>query len=281
MFALAKKLFGSDELSFLADAKRAQQLTTADSATYSADRIFLNHPPTIDPASKVKADNWISWRAASYPAKRHSEYLCIMPGDLKKSPKILLSAVLDISNGLDDYLSRFDSKQRYDIMGKKAKARGYTARSIVPREHSAEIHAIIHSSDSRQGRDIAPLFNERPADYPFTEYEGYTDANYQDICVGVFSASGDMVAYLLGKRVGHHVQYDEIMGHAEHLDNRIMFLLHYAFLESCVSQDTIPNCLNYGAWYSGANPFDPNGGLNFWKRKTRFTPAYLIATPGQ
>ena len=77
-------------------------------------------------------------------------------------------------------------------------------------------------------------------------------------------------------RVGDHVQYDEIMGHADHLGNDVMYLLHYAFVQLCVENAAPPRCLNYGSWYSGANPFSPQGGLNRWKRKVNFKPAYLI-----
>src|SRR5690606_4844736 len=126
---------------------------------------------------------------------------------------------------VDRYLEEFTAKRRYDILGKKALKAGYTARPIRhPAEYSREIYNIVHSSDTRQGRTIATMYDNRPADYDFPDYRPVQDPNYQDICTGVFAPDGTLVAYLLGKRVGHHVCYDEIMGHADHLAHDIMYL---------------------------------------------------------
>jgi hypothetical protein len=254
---------------------RFQRLTEEDGAIYGSPLLVtLVAPDAGHDADRRKLERWIRWRAAPYAASRHSEYLAL-PSDGPAGPRIMLSAVLRTPASPEAYLAEIDQKRRYDILGKKALARGYSVRMISPWEHGAEIHRIIHSTESRQGRPIAPLFADRPADHPFDEYRSSGDPLFADICVGVFSEAGALVAYLLGKRVGDHVQYDEIMGHGEHLANDIMYLLHWAFLGACISAPRPPAWLHYGAWYSGANPFSPEGGLNRWKRKTKFVPAYL------
>lgn len=263
----------------LANAKRFQQLTPEDKAIYGAPELSFLSPPPPQSGAVEKRSRWLEWRAAPYPADRHSEYLCRLPDDLKgKPPRILISATLDIREGLDLYLKAFDKKGRYRVTGKKAINAGYEAGPLGhPRDRAREIHAIIHSSTERQGRPIASSFDQRPESYAFPEYDDSGDPNYRDICTGVFAPDGTLAAYLLGKRVGDHVQYDEIMGHNEHLANDVMYLLHIAFVTQCLEQETVPRCLNYGPWYSGQDPYSATSGLNFWKRKIRFQPAYLIA----
>lgn len=256
--------------------KTFQALTDEDQQTYGAPRlIYLDPPPSADPASAAKRENWINWRAAPYPADRHSEYL-YLPFDGDTGPKILLCACMPSPESFDAYLAMVSRKHRYDIRGAKATSLGYTAAPIRPAEQAEQIWNVIHSSDTRQDRPIAKMFAERPRDCGFPEYADFADPNYQDICCGVFAPGGELAAYLLGKRVGHHVQYDEIMGHADHLRNSVMYLLHRAFLELCIASPIAPQCLNYGPWYSGSSPFSSDGGLNRWKRKARFEPAFLI-----
>jgi hypothetical protein len=263
----------------LGDAKRFQQLTEEDRAIFRApELISLDPPETNDPLAQEKRRKWLEWRAAPYPASRHSEYLLRLPGDLDgPAPRILISAVLDPAAGIDAYMDGLDKKRRYQVEGRKARNMGYTTTPIAhPRDQAEAIHAIIHSSTERQGRAIAPMFDQRPADHAFPDYDLCDDPNYRDICTGVFAPNGSLAAYLLGKRVGDHVQYDEIMGHADHLAHDVMYLLHFAFLRQCLEQEIVPRCLNYGPWYSGQDPYSASSGLNFWKRKTRFRPAYLI-----
>lgn len=254
-----------------------QRLTTEDYEEYGQPQmIYLNPPKGKDPEAEKKRTNWIRLRAAPTPAKRHSEYLHIPELDGSGGPKILISAVMATPSSTEVYLEKFKAKRRYKIAGRKASKEGYSARPIKPAEHNHEIYEIIHSSTERQGRAIADAYDQRPSNYKFPDYLDFDDPDYQDICSGVFSPEGELVAYLLGKRVGHHVQYDEIMGHMDHVKNDVMYLLHYQFLLQCMETSTPPQCLNYGPWYSGKNPFSSKGGLNRWKRKVRFQPAYLI-----
>lgn len=256
-----------------------QSLTDDDSHYYQDDNfIELPLPQIVDNRSKSKVDNWLSWRAAPYPADRHSEYLLLWPNDQgKRSPRILLSAVLDPNNLSTEEVSRMDGKKRYFITGRKAINQGYVGcRLSHPKLFANDIYEVIHSNHLRQGRPIAEMYRYRARDFQFPDYDLYEHPECRDICVGVMSPEGQLVAYLLGKRVGAHVQYDEIMGHADHLKNRIMQLLHYYFIEQCLREEVIPTCLNYGPWYSGKNPYSPDTGLNYWKRRMGFQPAYLV-----
>jgi len=262
----------------LADPDRFQQLTDEDKAQYGSPGLEMLAPPlTGDADCDRKRGNWIDWRAAPYSAKRHSEYLFEPEKDLGgQHARILISAVMPTPVDMDAYLAGIHRDRRYTVRGKKAENRGYRARGIAPAEHGDEIYEIIHSSKDRQGRPIAEMFDARPRTWRFPDYMAFSHPEYRDICVGVFDPEGVLVAYLLGKRVGHHVQYDEIMGHAEHVGNDVMYLLHFYFLQQCAEQEVVPVCLNYGPWYSGENPYSAMGGLNHWKRRIGFRPAYLI-----
>lgn len=255
-----------------------QPLRDCDIAEYGSPELcFLAAPAPSDDLSARKRQSWLTFRAAPYSAARHSEYLFIPESDLEgNGPKIMLSAVMTLPVDLQAYLGAMPAGRRYTVRGKKAESRGYRAREIRPGEHAQAIWEVVHSSSQRQGRPISPLYADRPRDWPFSEYCEYQDPNYADICCGVFTEHGKLAAYLLGKRVGDHVQYDEIMGHADHVGSDVMYLLHYFFLKTCLERASIPICLNYGPWYSGVNPFSPKGGLNEWKRRVGFRPAYLI-----
>lgn len=261
--------------SLLNEENRFQQLTQEDIKEFGTPKlIFLEPPITDDPICNIKRQNWIDWRAASYPAKRHSEYLFNSTRDIEEpSPKVLISAVLPPKRDVEAYFVN-EFKDRRKI--RKAQSLGYYAQPIAPKDFSQDIWEIIHSSEERQGRKIANLYANRPKEWSFPEYISYQHPAYQDICVGVFDKNDKLVAYLLGKRAGDHVQYDEIMGHYDHIANNVVHLLHLYFLEECSKQEVFPTCLNYGPWYSGENPYSPLGGLNAWKRRVGFHPAYLI-----
>lgn len=259
-----------------------QPLTDEDKQIYTKPEIIEISPPsTAEEISILKRDNWIEWRAASYPAKRHSEYL-FLHDDNPENTKILISAVMDLPENLEEYIKgdeSMNSRKRYNrkrkIEAKKSINKGYSFQRINPGLHSKGIWEIIHSSKERQGRAIVDKFFDRDPDYEFPEYKNFSDPNYQDICTGVFDINNILVAYLLGKRVGDHVQYDEIMGHNNHLVNDIMYLLHLGFIKHCLGAEIPPRFLNYGAWYSGLEPFSSKSGLNKWRRKVGFRPAYL------
>ena len=252
-----------------------QPLTEGDTEQYGTPPIIELAPPsTEDPVASERRANWLEWRAASYAADRHSEYLAFR--EEASPPKILLSAILRTPSDLETYFASIPRKQRYYARAAVAQREGYTTESIEPADHGRAIHAIVHSVDDRQGRPITSMFAERSPNHGFPLYRACSDPSYECVCSGVFAPDGILVAYLLGMRVGDHVQYDEIMGHQDHLSQGVMYLLHRGFLEQAIALEVTPRFLNYGPWYSGRDPFSPKSGLNLWKRRLQFEPAYLM-----
>ncbi len=257
-----------------------QRLTSEDTLNYGSPNVmFLKPSHTLCDVAATKRQEWFEWRGASYPANRSAEYLHIYSDTdhHETETKVLLSAVLSPAVALEYINNCAPSKTRYQLKGSKALNLGYFTRRLKhPSLFSKEIFAIVHSSKTRQGRSIAPMFDSRQASDVFARCGYSVDPNYNDIYMGVFTPSNELVGYIIGRRVGEHIQYDEIMGHNDYLNNRIMYLLHYDFLCECLKQEKVPTCLNYGPWYSGTNPFSHEGGLNRWKRRYGFQPAYLV-----
>lgn len=235
--------------------------------------VLRPRPPRTDRAA-LKLRTWVELRAAPYPAERHSEYMAFAH-DGDDAPRTLLSAVLETPTDIEAYDAARPHRHRAELRGNRARRRGYSGRRIDPAAFAGQIHEIVHSSPTRQGRGITERFATRPPDHDFSEFAPTGDPAYDDLCVGVFDRENALAAYLLGRRVDEHVQYEEIMGHADALGDGVMWLLHRVFLEHAAASDPRPRWLHYGSWYSGASPYAPDRGLNLWKRKAGFWPAYL------
>lgn len=265
-----------------------QSVLESDESRFGAPTIRkLTIPSATNAADRRKISNWISWKGAPYAAKRHSEYL-LLPSYLAKEPqRLLVSAVIHGLVSIEQYLSELGSNRRSKLKWKEATSRGFVAKKIRPEERAAEISEIITSSNERQGKPIDPRFLQRGPRHRFLEYSEDFGRELKDLCVGVETSRGSLVAYLLGKRVGDHIFYDEIMGHAEYLQYGVVDLMHIFFLEKSLEIESSSLVLHYGSWYSGSHARDPSQGLNRWKRNRGFRPAYLTLSsfsgvnPGQ
>lgn len=87
-----------------------------------------------------------------------------------------------------------------------------------------------------------------------------------------------LVAYLYLIRSGNFLFYGRIMGHGDHLRNGVMYLLHFSFLESLMSEERHGlRFVFYNAFHSGPK----DGSLTKWKQRCLFEPRYLLyAEPG-
>jgi hypothetical protein len=119
---------------------------------------------------------------------------------------------LDDVTDVDDYLSDLRYARR---RVRRAQRMGYTVGLFDPDERNAEIMAIHASLPERQGRPIDPEYLD-----PDTVYEHGSDVEYMGIWL-----DGVVVAYCRLNYAGDIAGMGRIMGHGDHLENGVMFLL--------------------------------------------------------
>ncbi len=104
----------------------------------------------------------------------------------------------------------------------KAKELGY--RFVIVRRHgrAEEIHEINTSSPQRQGRPMSPGYGVMPSQ---TEDPHYPCRRHGIHAYGVETRDGVLASYLWLYRAGQLGLVSQILGHADHLDAGIMYLL--------------------------------------------------------
>jgi hypothetical protein len=107
--------------------------------------------------------------------------------------------------------------------------RGYTFATIRRHDRIDEIHAINVSAPERQGRPMSSGYQQRPSAIPLP---AYPCARHRVSTYGVEDASGVLVAYLWLYRAGALGLVSQILGHADHLANEVMYLLWQGMLEA-------------------------------------------------
>lgn len=136
----------------------------------------------------------------------------------------------------------------------RCERRGYTFCRIDRHLFSEDIHAINTSATHRQGRPMSSGYLER------TEYAplpAYPCARHAIRDYGVLGAHG-LVAYLFLYRAGELALVSQILGHADHLENEVMWLLWQGMVAA--ESDSDPDGLIvYNRHDSGQE------GLRWWK----------------
>ena len=139
--------------------------------------------------------------------------------------------------------------------------RGYRFAEIDRAERVDEIFAINTSAPERQGRPMADSYRLRPAYSPLPAYECPRHAIY---AYGVVDALDVLAAYTWVYRAGELVMFSTILGHADRLDDHVMYLL---VREALVAQRAIGDGLAfYNRHDSGTE------GLRWQKERLGFLP---------
>ena len=143
----------------------------------------------------------------------------------------------------------------------RAHGRGYFAGTLQRENHPDDIHAINTSATYRQGRPMSHGYSVYPTDSPLP---GYPCARHAIRTTGVFhAASLKLVAYLTMIRAGQLALVSQILGHADHLENEIMYLLFECALEREIAADP-EGLVVYNRHDSGTD------GLRFFKERLGF-----------
>ncbi len=104
----------------------------------------------------------------------------------------------------------------------KCRELGYRFSVVKRHKYADDILAINTSKAIRQKRPMTPGYSERPSDAP----DPYPRCRRHGVhAYGVLAADGTLVAYLWLYRVGQLALVSQILGHADHLENGIMYLL--------------------------------------------------------
>lgn len=145
----------------------------------------------------------------------------------------------------------------------RAARRGYRFRVIERHTRSAEIHAINVSSSERQGRPMSAGYLQPPTTTPLPDYPC---ARHGVRTYGVETPDGILVAYLWLYRAGDLALVSQILGHADHLENEVMYLLVQGAVEA---EAEAGGFMVYNRFDSGSD------GLRFFKERTGFVPTVV------
>jgi hypothetical protein len=163
-------------------------------------------------------------------------------------------AVLDL-RGVDAWRDEHrTARKRAD----RAARRGYRFGPIQRHERADEIKAINLSTPVRQGRPMSAGYHAEPTRSPLPIYPCPMHGVHT---YGVETANGELVAYLWGYRSGDLALVSQILGHGDHLENEIMYLL----VEGVVRDESeLGGYLTYNRYDSGSD------GLRFFKDRCGF-----------
>jgi hypothetical protein len=164
-------------------------------------------------------------------------------------------AVLDL-RGLEVWRDEHrTARKRAD----RAKRRDYEFGTIKRHNWAQDIYAINTSATYRQGREMSAGYQQPPSTEPLPNYPCSLHGVHS---YGVFDhASARLVAYTFIYRSGDLALVSQILGHAAHLANEIMYLLVQGVV---AAESQLGGYLTYNRYDSGTD------GLRFFKDRCGF-----------
>lgn len=144
------------------------------------------------------------------------------------------------------------ARKRADRCGR----RGYAFTLVRPEERTGEIHAVNTSAAHRQGRPMSSGYQTKPVAKPDPVYPCLRHSVRR---YGVETAAGELVAYLWLYRAGELALVSQILGHQQHLENEVMYLLWQGMVEHESAEPD--GFIVYNRWDSGQD------GLRFFKER--------------
>ena len=181
-------------------------------------------------------------------------------------------------------------KGKVNRLIKKAVRAGYYVKRFDMRTFIPDLHTIHHSRMIRGGKPLREEYRksiEELGGEPTEHIEFYepqcpvhcktywgvflSEEGYKQ---GSVLTNERLVGYVKLFGAGNHCWYSHVMGHDSHLNDGIMFYLHYKMVEHSlrVRSETGLRYHVYGAWASGPR----NGDLTRWKKRSLFEPRFLI-----
>ncbi len=184
---------------------------------------------------------------------------------------------------------RTSKKGRVNREIDRARKAGYVVKRFPYALHIPDIVEIHHSKPIRNQRPMkenylksveemggaptAPIALETHAcPYHYHESWGVFQA-VEGYRQGAVTTNEKLVGYVRLRRVGNHAWYNKIMGHADHLNAGVMYLLHFEVLAHFAR--TRPHGLRHLVYHQYKDPRGDNT-LFEWKHKVLFEPRWAI-----
>jgi hypothetical protein len=168
-------------------------------------------------------------------------------------------ALLRLPDSADAYLAsgpRLPRRRR-----KHAEGAGYRYARLSPGAYLDDIVDVNRSAPERQGRPMAARLQDR-------EYVAQTVGARREIHA-ILDPEDRLRAFAVIIDAGDAYTFSAMIGHADHLEHGIMYLLMGEVVRACVEgrrPDGTPSWLVYDTLW-GASP-----GLAFFKERTGFSP---------
>lgn len=163
---------------------------------------------------------------------------------------------LDELGGAEEYLARLRYARR---RVRRASRLGYTVALFDPNERRAELLAIHASLPERQGR---------PIDAEYLDPEAASPTGREYAYVGVVR-NDTVVAYSRVQYAGDIAGMDRVMGHGDHLEAGVMFLLVAGIVDHVKQVRPQTRYIFYDTFFGAGE------GLREFKTRAGFSPHYV------
>lgn len=172
--------------------------------------------------------------------------------------KTLGVALIDrkpFANG-EEYVRSVNGKNSAAYFMRKSVRAGYTFREIDPIASIDAIYAVNISAEVRQGRVMDESYRKKFTDYPVNPNNSYYGVFLNDI----------LVAYLWVVRSGELAVLNRLLGHADHLNNGVMYHLVTGFVEQEFNSESSVKFVMYDTFFGATD------GLKMFKQRCGFKP---------
>jgi len=165
------------------------------------------------------------------------------------------ASILELAD-MDAYLAQHRTARK---RAQHARNLGHTARPIERADHVDDIYAVNTSAAERQGRPMSAGYTSRPE---FSRLPAYPCPRHRIDEWGVFTSRGGLVGYLVLYVCADLVMVSQILGHAGHMRDDIMYLL----VADALAAVPLPATVFYNMHDSGTD------GLRYFKERLGFRP---------
>jgi hypothetical protein len=168
-------------------------------------------------------------------------------------------ALLPLPDSFDQYLSDCSRQARRRRL--HATKAGFRYAVVSPQDHLDEILEINRSTPIRQGHPMAGHYVDRAR--VAKTFEGRSSIH------GIVDSGGRLRAYALVHDIGDAFTFSLLIGHADDLDEGVMYLLVTEVIRTCIDAR---RAAGSPAWLMFDTFWGATKGLAFFKERVGFRP---------